>query len=302
MVVIFKKFRVTVVLLVVLAFVFTSMSFSQKAYAAYSNSILYWGIRGKEVKQLQEDLNYLSYDVKGIDGIFGENTYNAVSEFQRDHDLSVDGIVGSKTQKAITDILEGENTTYTLKWGDNLYGVAIKYDTTVEKLMKINGLSSYAVNAGFKLKIPWKNQEKKTEGKANKYGEMADWWTVVNQALVINKIVTVTDFDTGLSYKVVRKAGSKHADCQPLTAQDTANMKKAYGGEWSWARKAILVKVDGRVFAASQNGMPHAGQSIYDNNFPGHFCIHFLNSRTHGTDNLDPAHQSMVHKAAGLSY
>ena len=56
---------------------------------------------------------------------------------------------------------------------------------------------------------------------------------------------------------------------------------------------------NGVTLAASINGMPHGGGSIADNNFEGHICIHFLNSRTHGTDNVDPDHQNAVGEAAG---
>jgi hypothetical protein len=48
------------------------------------------------------------------------------------------------------------------------------------------------------------------------------------------------------------------------------------------------------------NGMPHGGQSIKTNNFKGHFCIHFKNSRTHAGNRLDKSHQAAVKKAAGL--
>jgi len=75
-------------------------------------------------------------------------------------------------------------------------------------------------------------------------------------------------------------------------------MKKIYGGKWSWARRAIVVEVDGYRIAASMNGMPHGGQAISGNNFDGQFCIHFLNSRTHGSDRVDPDHQAAIKKAA----
>ena len=61
--------------------------------------------------------------------------------------------------------------------------------------------------------------------------------------------------------------------------------------------KSVNIEVNGKTYAASQNGMPHAVYSITDNNFNGHFCIHFLNSRTHTGNRLDSAHQSCV-KAA----
>ena len=48
------------------------------------------------------------------------------------------------------------------------------------------------------------------------------------------------------------------------------------------------------------NGMPHGAGAIKDNDFDGHFCIHFYASRTHGGNRVDERHQNMVLKAAGL--
>jgi hypothetical protein len=45
--------------------------------------------------------------------------------------------------------------------------------------------------------------------------------------------------------------------------------------------------------------MPHGGDGIPDNDFNGHFCIHFAGSITHGSSHSDPAHQAMAQKAAG---
>ena len=45
----------------------------------------------------------LGYDLGswGVDGDFGKDTEAAVRKFQRDHGLTVDGIVGSQTQDAL---------------------------------------------------------------------------------------------------------------------------------------------------------------------------------------------------------
>lgn len=109
----------------------------------------------------------------------------------------------------------------------------------------------------------------------------------------------LTDLDTGMTFNVQRRAGSSHADVQPLTREDTEIMKRIYNGKWSWKRKAILVLADGHVLAASMHGKPHGGDGIPDNDFPGHFCVHFLGSTTHKTQSVDPEHQLMVFKAAG---
>ena len=128
--------------------------------------------------------------------------------------------------------------------------------------------------------------------------QMADWWTSnIQKTFARGVIATVTDVDTGISWQVIRSGGSNHADVQPLTPADTAKMKQAYGGKWSWNRRAIWVTINGVTYAASMNGMPHGSGSITTNNFDGHHCIHFLNSRTHTENRWDTQHQAMVQKA-----
>lgn len=110
----------------------------------------------------------------------------------------------------------------------------------------------------------------------------------------------VIDVETGLGFRVQRRAGRHHADVQPLTAEDTAIMKKIYNGKWSWKRRAVVVQLDsGKRIAASMTGMPHGGGAIRGNDFNGHFCIHFRDSKTHIAGKVNLSHQIMVWKAAG---
>lgn len=112
---------------------------------------------------------------------------------------------------------------------------------------------------------------------------------------------TVIDIETRKQFNIQRRGGSNHADVQPLTAEDTATMKQIYNGEWSWKRRAIIVVMEnGMKIAASMNGMPHGQGAIKGNNFNGHFCIHFLGSKTHESNKVDLAHQMMVWKAADV--
>ena len=125
-----------------------------------------------------------------------------------------------------------------------------------------------------------------------------DWWDSDIQKIFARGVVAqITDVETGLSWRERRNGGTNHADCQPLTAADTAAMKKAYGGKWSWDRRAVFVTINGVNYAASINGMPHGDGSIKDNNFNGHHCIHFTNSRTHGSNKVCPLHQAAIRKA-----
>lgn len=59
-----------------------------------------WGSSGDGVRAVQYALQKLGYELgpKGIDGMFGQYTYNAVREFQKSSGISVDGIVGVNTR------------------------------------------------------------------------------------------------------------------------------------------------------------------------------------------------------------
>jgi hypothetical protein len=130
-----------------------------------------------------------------------------------------------------------------------------------------------------------------------KYGELIPW-EEAKELFPLMGYATVIDFNTRLSFRVQRRAGPDHADVQPLTREDKAIMKKIFGGVWSWNRRAIIVDTGSRRIAASMNGQPHGAGAIQDNNFPGHFCIHFYKSTTH-SHHLDPDHIRMVLRAAG---
>lgn len=290
-----QKRKGIVVTAVILAFMVVSIIPSQALASNYGTSLLKYGSRGQAVYDLQQDLTALGFNTYGIDGIFGPKTQNAVIAFQKSKWLAVDGIVGNQTKAALYKAL-GNKRTYTLKLGDSLSGVAAKFGISLNDLMQANGLSSCILNPGVVLVIP------ASANVGTRYPEMADWWTVVNKAFPRKTQATVTDIDTGITFNIYRYGGSNHADVEPVTAADTAKMKQAYGGQWSWNRRAVIVNVNGRVFAGSMNGMPHGGQDIYNNNFDGQFCIHFLNSRTHGTNRVDEAHQAAVYKAANYKY
>ncbi len=131
----------------------------------------------------------------------------------------------------------------------------------------------------------------------NKRIEMLEW-KEVNPLLPKYSKFTVLDLETGKQFNVQRRAGSHHADVQPLTAKDTKIMKRIYGGKWSWKRRAILIINKDRMIAASMHGMPH-GAGALENNFPGHFCIHFYGSTTHRTNTMDLSHMLMIYKASG---
>jgi len=129
-------------------------------------------------------------------------------------------------------------------------------------------------------------------------------WFEDNVSAVIPKHAkfTIKDVKTGKTFQAVRWSGVNHLDAEPATAEDTATMKSIYGGSWSWSRRPILILYKNKVYAASMNGMPHGTTTIDDNNFDGHFCIHFKNSKTHETDVVDSAHQAAVTAASKATW
>jgi peptidoglycan hydrolase-like protein with peptidoglycan-binding domain len=72
------------------------------------------GSKGDAVRQLQEALHALGFDPKGIDGIFGTNTENAVKAFQKEVHITVDGICGEVTWNFID---EADQSTPTIRKG-----------------------------------------------------------------------------------------------------------------------------------------------------------------------------------------
>lgn len=123
-----------------------------------------------------------------------------------------------------------------------------------------------------------------------------DWFDAIDQIFERYKTIKVIDVDTLKYYYVQRGGGYNHADVEPIDSQNTQVFKSLYGN-YSWTRRAVWVEIDGKYYAGSINGMPHGFSLIANNNLDGHTCIHFLNSKTHGTKKVDPDHQKCVQKA-----
>jgi N-acetylmuramoyl-L-alanine amidase len=67
----------------------------KKAEAA-APTMVYYGSKNGDVWDLQARLNKLGYSTKR-DGVYGHETERQVIQFQKDHNLRIDGIVGAQT-------------------------------------------------------------------------------------------------------------------------------------------------------------------------------------------------------------
>lgn len=117
--------------------------------------VLKLGSRGTEVKLLQSLLAKIGYDAGAIDGVFGQQTRQAVIEFQRDNGITPDGIVGPATGKLFESFLVGYDT-YTIQPLDTFYKIAARYYTTLNAILTANpGLNPYNLQIGQQIIVPY---------------------------------------------------------------------------------------------------------------------------------------------------
>jgi LysM repeat protein len=199
----------------------------------------------------------------------------------------------------------GTATEYRVSSGDTLGTIAARFKTSVAAIKQTNQLKSDLITPGQLLFVPTNSKQPVTNisvpsrGSKTGYGELIEW-QYANWIFNHHSTAVIHDLWSGKRFNIYRIGGANHADCEPLTAQDTAIMKSIYGGQWSWNTRPVIVEIDGRRLAASMNGMPHAFNTVPNNNFNGMFCVHFWKSRNHNTNAENPAHQLNVQRAAGL--
>ena len=233
----------------------------------------------EQLKKVQTVLKNQGMYKGKIDGIFGKLTNSAVKQFQQKNGLPATGTIDAATEAKITASAASAVPSR---------GAAEATRTTAEGKSEI---------------------------------EMLDWWKEANKVFSIGTTAKVIDVGTGKSFKIVRTYGGNHADCEAATLEDSKIIKDIWGGNWSWTRRPIIIELNGRRLAASMAAMPHAGidnqpankilnkrsqgygrgynlDKIKNNGMDGVFDVHFLNSRTHGTNRVDPNHQNAVKKAA----
>jgi peptidoglycan hydrolase-like protein with peptidoglycan-binding domain len=227
--------------------------------AANTKITLKKGDSGSEVTKMQKRLRELGYISFAADGKFGSGTRTGVIAFQKANKLSADGVAGSGT--------------LTL-----LYSSSAK----AASASTVSGSSSSA---------------SASSAPSNSQVKLLHFFDVVKVKYKAGATITVYDPASGLSWKLQFMSLGRHADSEPVTANDTAVMNKAFGNTTTWTPKAVLVKFpDGVWSMATMHNTPHLSSTIKDNNFAGHLCVHFLRDMDEVTKN-DPNYGVQNQKA-----
>ena len=113
------------------------------------------GSTGASVKLIQSLLSKIGYNPGPIDGIFGQQTKEAVISFQLDNGLIADGIVGPVTWNLFERFLLGYDI-YFVQPGDTFYKIAKNYYTTVSAIKTANpDIDPNNLQIGQRLIVPY---------------------------------------------------------------------------------------------------------------------------------------------------
>jgi peptidoglycan hydrolase-like protein with peptidoglycan-binding domain len=218
------------------------------------------GIPVFKVQMRLRDLGYLNYRPTGL---YYTMTQNAVISFQQNNALDTDGQVGQITY-------------------DKLFSSDV-----VRKPLS----ASILVTSGLPLTT------------APAPGEAADWSTVVDAAFPVGTTATVTDYNTSKSFTVQRTGGTGHADVETADAAAYTTFLECFNVQGdekpTWEKRAVVVNVNGSVYAASLFGHPDGADTIADNSMDGHVCLYFSGSTSDVFGFVDKEHEKMVKVAAG---
>lgn len=125
------------------------------AEGAESMRVLKTGMRGTDVQEIQSLLNRLGLNPGPIDGVFGNQTRQAVIAFQNRFGLVPDGIVGLNTYRVMESYLNGYDV-YFVRPGDSLYTIARGYGVTPALVYAANpSIKENNLTIGERIKVPY---------------------------------------------------------------------------------------------------------------------------------------------------
>ena len=227
-----------------------STSGSSDSSAEITYTRLAEGSKGEEVTAMQRALKSLNYPLE-VDGSYGPTTKAAVKLFQGTNGLSADGVAGQAT---LSLLYSGNAKAYT--------------GTTVSGSASSGG--TVASNAGAAAMGSFTGRNGKTI-------QLLHWFDEVKPSLKTGQNLTVYEPDSGITFTLYVMSRGRHADVEPLTADDTAKMMNAWGGEETWTPKDVYIQLpDGRWTLAVMHNVAHGSQVIQGNDYDGQNCVHFL--------------------------
>ncbi len=296
---------------------------------------LRYGAHGDGVEKLQRALQIKKFYSGVVDGGFGNQTKEALQAFQKKYSLPVTGVAdfatisklfGRVTQTTAADdpAMDGiKSVSQITVPNTSKKGDSGKHVKALQQALKLKGYYKAPIDSSFgnataeAVKAYQKRVGLQADGIAGNgtirslFGKNAANYTIETERLdwfggdsnVIPKgaIFTIKDISSGRTFTAKRWSGVNHIDAEPLNAGDSSTIKEIFGG-WSWARRSVLVKYNGHVYAGSINGMPHGTDTVDNNSFDGHFCLHFYKSRTHDTNSVDATHQNAVARAMNATW
>ena len=215
--------------------------------------------RNDRVKVMQQALIRLKYLSDRADGVFGKKTLDAVVSFQKSKGLVADGLAGRKTLQTLetADRNGASGGSSSQASASQEESASAQASAAAASSSASSGLSAGAPDGG-RIRL-------------------LHWFNDIKPALGGGQRLLIYDPSSGLSWTLRVHSCGRHCDAEPLTAQDTANMLKAFGGQNTWNQKGVYVKLPSGVWTVgSTHDMPHQNGTISDNNFNGHLCVHFL--------------------------
>lgn len=123
-------------------------------------------------------------------------------------------------------------------------------------------------------------------------------WHYINSILPLQSEFEIVDLTFEESFFVQRTGGTNHADVEIKNIAN-AEIINHICPNFSWERRPVLVVLNDNTF------LP-ASLCIYPHGFSenkvlnGHICLHFKNSKTHGTNKIDGKHQMTIKDAENL--
>jgi len=215
---------------------------------------------GIDVFRVQMRLRDLGYLNYRPTGLYRTKTVQAVMEFQKNNGLDADGDLGAQTY-------------------DKLFSLDAKRKPLSAGMVPVSGPAYRETSV--------------------KPGEKADWSTVVDPAIPVGSTFTVTDFNTGKSFTVKRTGGKGHADVETVDKAATDAFLECFGGSFTWEKRAVLVQVGDKFYAASLFGHPDGEDTIESNDMKGHTCLYFSGSTSDVLGFEDKEHTRLMLVAAG---